>query len=142
MSDDVTPLDLATGKIGPFPKPIAIKSPGMFPELESWSTSTWLPPHQGVYLAPADRATEPPRELTDARIVLFVDFQDGATYDVSPVSRAESIALLASQAASLSSTEVMALGKLSQRVRGYRVVYGEAKAVGDLMSILNSVLLS
>jgi hypothetical protein len=125
LSDEAGALDPSTGRIVPYPRPIALAPHvlvALFPELEEQVERL---SHQYYIRAELLRAAAP-AEAGPLRYIVFPRFQAGATTSIAPVTAGQAAMALAGNCVNLGALGPAALSLLARAGTGssaYRLTY-------------------
>ena len=125
FSDDVAPLELANGRIAPFPKPLLIKNGSWDDCLHLWHPRpAWLPRPEGWFLVPATTLVDRRRDRVRPRWIVFLDYVEGDGARARPLTTAEAVASFGPHIPRLSSKELRALIALCEGATAVAIDYG------------------
>jgi hypothetical protein len=130
--DDIAPIDLADGRIHPFPKPLSLRRPGRWREVVRPPGDWPMPPPEGPVLVPAAffaRRSEP-FEPTN---LLFISYAPGAEPEREALSAGRATALCVEYARASGEASVAALARLCRSVPAARLRYPSTAAALDLV---------
>jgi hypothetical protein len=81
--DDIAPIDAETGLVRPFPKPLSIRRPELWPGPSPWA-GRWPPPRGGPMLVPADHFARQ-REPFRPGNLLFIEYAPDEAPEDAPI---------------------------------------------------------
>ena len=138
LSDDLVPLDLESGRVQTFRKPIGIKDPAMWGTWSSrWSVPTWLPVPTGPFLVPASVFPPDSSGTPILKTFVFPRFSNEDEARLSELSPARAAALAAQNAHRIDPAITAGLARLCRTVPAYEVIYGSSE---EAMGFLDYVL--
>lgn len=131
LSDDVAPIDLASGEVAPFPKPLGVKDPALWdPRFAD------APVPERAFLVPATVFEVAAAPLLP-EVLVFPRYVAGADTAVEEMTPAKATALSTPYVRRLEPEVVGALKRLCSGCRSYRLTYGDTRAgvnaVGGLL---------
>ena len=137
FSDDVAPIDLASGRLRPFPKPPAIRSAPWAEFRHLWDPQPeWLPEPIDWFVVPALKL---PLGTEDAvpRFFVHLRYREGAEGRVTEITSATAVIRSAPQARSLKPKQLARLASISRGMFAAELEYSDEK---EGMSLLRSIL--
>jgi hypothetical protein len=138
-SDDVAPLDPATGLIRPFPKPLGIRDPGLWRSLDR---TGWLPPwpeHEGSAILVPPCLFASAQAPFSAAWVAFISFDPhGGPARLRALTGGRTAARLSEHTRTLSAEAVGALARLCEGAAGAELDYPTSAAGVHLVERLTN----
>ena len=133
--DDIAPIDLASGRVHPFPKPLSVRRrelwDGLPPPPRGWSP----PPAKGPRLVPADafaRVTEP-FSVTN---LLFIAYEPDESPSTEGLSPGQATALCVEYARAGGPPAISTLARLCRSAPAARIRYPTTSAAVTLIEDL------
>jgi hypothetical protein len=121
-SDDVAPIDLATGLVQPFPKPLGVRQPDLWePDALTWG-APWPLPASGPVLVPADRFARRREPFLPNRL-FFVEYDPGSEPLSEPIGAGRAAALSIEYVREGGEDAVRALARLCRNAPARRLRY-------------------
>jgi hypothetical protein len=140
LTDDIAPVTVDTWRVQPYPKPIAIAADTLhlFPKLAARPDEEAEYIGEDAFLTGAQLGCEPARESI-ARLVVVPQFAPDAEPELTELTRAATLVLLAEQSfnfAQFGSTALTGLAQLLRECRCYRLRYRDLDAAVQIVSEL------
>ena len=137
LSDEVAALD-EDGRVHPFPRPLVLE-PGAMGALRARKRDLcpeWEPSARRNYVTCDDLRASSLGAASDVAAIVMPRFIPGATADLRPASRAQTLKLLTEQCFNLprfGSVGFRSLGRLVERVDCFRLDFGDVFAAASLI---------
>jgi hypothetical protein len=140
LGDDVAPIEVSTGNVLPFPKPLRIKDASRWDELSGiWDAPGWLGRPEGEFLLPATSLW--PHRLDGLRpqLLVFLNRQhDGAPEAVHLPAGEAVLTAMRKIAYRLDADFLGAVAQLCRAVPAYELRYGSVVEAVGLLDPLES----
>lgn len=132
--DDIAPIDLADGRVRPFPKPLSLRRPGPWARAVRPPGDWPLPPAEGPVLVPAAffGGRVEPFEPTN---LLFISYEPEARPERAPVSPGQATVLATEYARAQGPAAVAALARLCRSAPAARITYPSTEAAFELIEL-------
>ncbi|MFN2489076.1 MAG: hypothetical protein ABR529_04960 [Actinomycetota bacterium] len=127
FSDDLAPIELRSGGVRPFPKPLSVKDPNRWRAFHGlWQPPSWLPSPRGRFVVAPGGLPLSKEKLATPRLMLFLDRRAG-----SPASRSLSAANAAARCGQfidgIDRAALGTLGRMCRDVDALELRYGTSK---------------
>ena len=131
-SDDLAPIDSATGEVTPFPKPLGVRvRPGWELQRAKWSLPDWMPEPEETFALPA--TVLPLLEMAPRMptAMLFPRFEPGASPKITEISPAAAAARCGQFVHEVTAAKLSVLIELCRLVKVAEITYGSSEAALD-----------
>jgi hypothetical protein len=129
LTDDLAPVDRATGEVEPFPKPLGVKDPGRWDALaHAFAGLEGIARPQAGFLVPGTAFPIADSPLRPSRL-FFAEFRSGARLEVRELTAANATALATKYVRRLDPEVVRVLNGLCSACRCAGLTYGDAADV-------------
>lgn len=128
LSDDLAPVEIATGLVHPFPKPLGVKDRERWHDVaHAFAGGPALDPPTGSFLVPPS-AWDVGRRPAPPSVLLFPAFTPGGALELEMLSKARAAALASPYLRRLDASTVSLLNRLCTSADSYTVRYGSSAA--------------
>lgn len=136
VTDDLAPIEVETGLVHPFPKPLGVKDPARWESLRrAFDGLDPIEPPAGAFLVPPTPWPVAPGPLAVAALV-FPTYVPGASLEVQELTSAKAAAFATAYVRDLEPSRVALLNRMCTGAACYHMEHGDAAAaVGALERI-------
>lgn len=132
-SDDLAPIEVSTGLVHPFPKPLGIRNPELRElYLGRWEPPDWLPPSKETLLVPPSALPSVVEEPVQPSVLVFPSYEAGTEASMRNVSPAEAVVLCGQFVHDVDRTALGCLSELCKKVPLVGITYGSRGAAAGI----------
>ena len=143
FSDDIAPIEINSGAVLPFPKPLGIKWGDWTHFGTYWGEAAeLLPPPTRAFLLPPPQEAIAPLSSAAPKGLVFLHFEPDAPTSTKPLTRAEAITRAGRQARRLDPQTLQKIVRLCDQTEHLALTYNNPSTAGERLRLFGDALVS